>query len=83
MSETARLLVVEDESIVAMDLADTLRQLHYEIAGVVSSGEAAVILLGVLGALVVKSRPAKCQGTTEICGFAAKTPSPWSPCPPW
>jgi hypothetical protein len=42
MSETARLLVVEDESIVAMDLADTLRQLHYEVVGVVSSGEAAV-----------------------------------------
>src|SRR3954454_19350992 len=42
MPELARLLVVEDESIVAMDLADSLKQLGYVVVGVVSSGAAAV-----------------------------------------
>src|SRR3954468_24456177 len=37
-----RVLVVEDETIVAMDIASTLRRLGYTVVGVVSSGEAAV-----------------------------------------
>jgi PAS domain S-box-containing protein len=37
-----RVLVVEDETIVAMDLAATLRRLGYTVAAVVASGEAAV-----------------------------------------
>lgn len=42
MPDRARLLIVEDESIVAMDLADTLGQLQYHVVGIASSGEAAV-----------------------------------------
>jgi PAS domain S-box-containing protein len=49
MRKTA-VLVVEDEAIVAADLAGKLRQLGYEVAGIASEGEEAV-------ALAVQSRP--------------------------
>jgi signal transduction histidine kinase len=39
---SARLLLVEDERIVALDLADTLNELGYKVVGNVSSGEAAI-----------------------------------------
>ena len=38
----ARILVVEDETIVAMDLAATLRRLRHEVVGTVGTGSAAV-----------------------------------------
>src|SRR3954452_25052783 len=38
----ARILIVEDETIVAMDLAATLRRLQYTVAGMVGSGAAAI-----------------------------------------
>jgi CheY-like chemotaxis protein len=38
------ILIVEDEAIVAADLAAKLRQLGYEVAGIVSKGEEAVVL---------------------------------------
>ncbi|MEA2570405.1 MAG: two-component system, cell cycle sensor histidine kinase and response regulator CckA [Acidobacteriota bacterium] len=37
-----RILIVEDETIVAMDIAMTLRRLGYDVAGMVVSGEAAI-----------------------------------------
>ena len=40
----ARILIVEDERIVAEDLRLTLRQLGYEVAGSVATGEDAVRL---------------------------------------
>ena len=40
--EKAKILVVEDEAIVAMDIADTLRKLGYGITGTVPSGEHAI-----------------------------------------
>ena len=40
----ARILIVEDETIVAMDIAATLRRLGYEIVGMVGTGEAAIEL---------------------------------------
>lgn len=42
MSKT-NILVVEDEAIVAADLAGKLRQLGYEVAGVAAGGEEAVL----------------------------------------
>ncbi|MEQ8493492.1 MAG: diguanylate cyclase [Gammaproteobacteria bacterium] len=39
---TTRVLIVEDESIIALELAEALRDLGYEIVGVVASGVAAV-----------------------------------------
>jgi DNA-binding NarL/FixJ family response regulator len=41
---TARILIVEDEGLVAEDIRETLVQLGYQIAGVVISGEQAVRL---------------------------------------
>ncbi len=41
MSET-RVLVVEDESIVAMDIADGLRRLGYQVTDIVGTGEHAI-----------------------------------------
>jgi len=38
----ARILIVEDETIVAMDIAATLRRLGYEIVGMVGTGKAAI-----------------------------------------
>ncbi|HEX7833211.1 MAG TPA: response regulator [Thermoanaerobaculia bacterium] len=38
----ARVLVVEDETIVAMDIADGLRRLGYEVTGIAGTGEAAL-----------------------------------------
>jgi PAS domain S-box-containing protein len=38
----ARILIVEDETIVAMDIAATLRRLGYEVVGMVGSGTAAI-----------------------------------------
>jgi CheY-like chemotaxis protein len=38
----AKILVVEDESIVAMDIADTLRKLGHEVTETVASGERAI-----------------------------------------
>jgi two-component system, sensor histidine kinase and response regulator len=40
----ARILIVEDERIVAMDLADTLRELGYAVAGMATRGEEAIEL---------------------------------------
>ena len=42
MAEKPRILIVEDEQIVAADLKQTLLNLGYEIAGVAESGEAAI-----------------------------------------
>jgi two-component system cell cycle sensor histidine kinase/response regulator CckA len=42
MMASARILVVEDETIVAMDIAATLRRLGYEVAGMAGTGAAAV-----------------------------------------
>ncbi len=41
---SARVLVVEDETIVAMDIAATLRRLGYEVTGMASTGTAAIEL---------------------------------------
>jgi CheY-like chemotaxis protein len=38
----AKILVVEDEAIVAMDIADTLRKLGHEVTATVPSGERAI-----------------------------------------
>ncbi|HEV8482530.1 MAG TPA: EAL domain-containing protein [Blastocatellia bacterium] len=43
-----RILVVEDESIVALDIQDRLESLGYEVPATVASGEMAVELAGVL-----------------------------------
>ena len=40
--EKARILVVEDETIVAMDIANTLRKLGHEVTDTVPSGEQAI-----------------------------------------
>jgi len=40
--EKARILVVEDEAIIAMDIANTLRNLGYEVTDTVPSGEQAI-----------------------------------------
>ncbi len=40
--EPANILIVEDEIIVAMELEEKLRSLGYRVAGIVSSGEAAI-----------------------------------------
>lgn len=45
--QTARILIVEDERIVALNLEKRLRELGYEIAGVASSGDAAIEMTGV------------------------------------
>ena len=37
-----KILVVEDEQIVAMDIQSTLKTLGYEVCGIVSSGEESV-----------------------------------------
>ena len=42
MANKPRILIVEDEYIVAADLKQTLEELGYEIAGVTDSGEAAI-----------------------------------------
>jgi PAS domain S-box-containing protein len=47
MSQTT-ILIVEDEAIVAADLAGKLRQLGYEVAGIVAAGEDAVAQAGSL-----------------------------------
>ena len=40
--EKARILVVEDEAIVAMDIADTLRNIGHEVTDSVPSGKQAI-----------------------------------------
>jgi CheY-like chemotaxis protein len=40
----ARILVVEDESIIAMDIAMQLRELGYQVVGHASSGEQAITM---------------------------------------
>lgn len=40
----ARVLIVEDEQIIALDLAQTLEDLGYRVAGVASRGDEAVVL---------------------------------------
>jgi two-component system cell cycle sensor histidine kinase/response regulator CckA len=42
MTSQPRILIVEDETIVAMDIAMTLRRLGYDAVGVVDNGEAAI-----------------------------------------
>ncbi len=37
-----RILVVEDESLVARDIQNMLRSLGYEVTGIVASGEQAI-----------------------------------------
>ena len=44
--EGCRILIVEDERIVARDLSDSLEGLGYEVAGIVSSGEEAIEMTG-------------------------------------
>ncbi len=43
---TTTILIVEDEAIVAADLAGKLQQLGYEVAGIAASGEEAIALAG-------------------------------------
>lgn len=43
-SQNATVLIVEDEAIVAADLAGKLRRLGYEVAGIADSGEVAIEL---------------------------------------
>jgi PAS domain S-box-containing protein len=45
---SAKILIVEDENIVAMDIAATLRRLGYEVLGTAARGEQAVELAGQL-----------------------------------
>ena len=42
-SQKARVLIVEDESIVARDIAATLRGMQYHVVGIVATGEEAVL----------------------------------------
>lgn len=42
MLENLKILVVEDENIIAMDIRCTLKNLGYDVCGVVSSGEESV-----------------------------------------
>src|SRR5690606_12587630 len=42
MSEKIRIMIVEDEPIVALDLKKTLEKLNYSVAGSARNGEAAV-----------------------------------------
>src|SRR5437764_12001222 len=44
----ARILVVEDESIVALDIQDSLESLGYDVPATVASGEEAIVQAGVL-----------------------------------
>src|SRR3954452_18950527 len=48
MTSPARILVVEDEAIVALDIARQLSRLGYELAGTTGAAEKAVILAGQL-----------------------------------
>lgn len=45
-TDTTSILIVEDEAIVAADLAAKLRRLDYEVAGITAEGEEAVLLAG-------------------------------------
>lgn len=44
MDDAPRVIIVEDESIVALDIRTRLNRMGYHILGVVDSGEAAVVL---------------------------------------
>ncbi|MDY6806807.1 MAG: EAL domain-containing protein [Cyanobacteriota bacterium] len=44
----AKVMIVEDESIIAEDIADSLESIGYSIVGIVSSGEEAIVLAGKL-----------------------------------
>lgn len=44
-TDTTSILIVEDEAIVAADLAAKLRRLNYEVAGITAEGEEAVLLV--------------------------------------
>jgi DNA-binding NarL/FixJ family response regulator len=46
MKPTHQILIVEDEMIISMELAQTLRRLGYGIAGQVTKGEDAIELAG-------------------------------------
>lgn len=46
--KTIQIMVVEDENIVAMEIADRLKAMGYQVCKVVSSGEAALIYAGQL-----------------------------------
>lgn len=50
MDKKKRIFVVEDESIVSLEIQDRLKDLGYEVAGTAASGEKAIELIG-------KSRP--------------------------
>lgn len=89
----SRILVVEDETIVAMDIAQGLRRLGYEITGVVGNGRAAldlavaappdIVLMDVnLREISTGSRPrSSCRRDGQRrCCFSQRTPTlpPWS-----
>lgn len=44
----AKILIVEDESIIAEDIADSLESIGYKVVGIVASGEEAIVLAGKL-----------------------------------
>ncbi len=44
----AKIMIVEDESIIAEDIADSLESIGYSIVGIVASGEEAIVLAGKL-----------------------------------
>lgn len=44
----AKILIVEDESIIAEDIADSLESIGYTVVGIVASGEEAIVLAGKL-----------------------------------
>jgi diguanylate cyclase (GGDEF)-like protein len=44
----AKILIVEDESIIAEDIADSLESIGYTVVGIVASGEEAILLAGKL-----------------------------------
>src|SRR4051812_27256721 len=48
MSSPKRIFIVEDQAIVAADLADRLQQMGYQVAGSTASGEEAVEKIGVI-----------------------------------
>lgn len=43
---TSRILIVEDESIVALDIQARLKHLGYQVVGIADSGEEAIKLAG-------------------------------------
>jgi CheY-like chemotaxis protein len=63
MADT-RIVVVEDEAIVAMDIAATLRRFGYQVAAVVDSGAAAIDAVAAAGPDQSK-RTSSCRSTSN------------------